>query len=215
MINLIFLGPPGAGKGTQSEKITEKFGIVQISTGDILRSAVKNGTELGILAKKYMDEGKLVTDDIIIGIVKDRLQEDDCQNGFILDGFPRTIPQAEALDKMLKDDLKKEITHVISLEVPDEFIVERLTGRRSCPECGRAYHIKYNPPAKEGICECGAKLIQRDDDKEDTIKKRLAVYHEQTAALKDYYKDTGYLYILDGNGSPDEVFDKIVNILTK
>ncbi len=214
MINMIFLGPPGAGKGTQSEKITEKYGIVQISTGDILRAAVKNGTELGKLAKKYMDEGKLVTDDIIIGIVKDRLQEEDCQNGFILDGFPRTIPQAEALDKMLKEDLKKEITHVISLEVPDKYIVERLTGRRSCPECGRAYHIKYNPPKVDGICECGGKLIQRDDDKEETINKRLKVYHEQTAALKDYYKDTGYLYTIDGYGDPDEIFEKIESVLS-
>ena len=214
MINLIFLGPPGAGKGTQSEKITEKYGIVQISTGDILRAAVKNGTELGKLAKKYMDEGKLVTDDIIIGIVKDRLQEDDCQNGFILDGFPRTIPQAEALDKVLKEDLNKKITHVISLEVPDEFIMERLTGRRSCPECGRAYHIKYNPPKVDEICECGTKLIQRDDDKEETINKRLSVYHEQTAALKDYYKDSGYLYVINGVGEPDDVFVEIQKILS-
>lgn len=214
MINMIFLGPPGAGKGTQSEKIVKEYDIVQISTGDILRSAVREGTELGKLAKQYMDEGKLVTDDIIIGIVRDRLVQDDCANGFILDGFPRTIPQAEALDKMLVDELKKEITHVVSLEVPDEFILERLTGRRSCKECGRAYHIKYSPPSST-VCECGGEIIQRDDDTEVTINNRLEIYHNQTSALKTFYKKFDNLYILDGVGDPDQIFERVKGILLK
>ncbi|TYB33299.1 MAG: adenylate kinase [Flexistipes sinusarabici] len=215
MINMVFLGPPGAGKGTQSEQIINDFGIVQVSTGDILRNAVKEGSELGKLAKKYMDEGKLVPDDVIIGIVKDRLKERDCQNGFILDGFPRTIPQAEALDKMLKDDLNISLTHVISLEVDDGKIIERLTGRRTCPKCGRGYHISFDPPEKEEICdECNTQLIQRDDDKEETIKKRLKVYHDQTEQLKDYYEKQSILTTVDGEKSPDEVYKNIKEILS-
>jgi len=215
MINMVFLGPPGAGKGTQSEQIINDFGIVQVSTGDILRNAVKEGSELGKLAKKYMDEGKLVPDDVIIGIVKDRLKEKDCQNGFILDGFPRTIPQAEALDKMLKDDLNISLTHVISLEVDDGKIIERLTGRRTCPKCGRGYHISFDPPEKEEICdECNTQLIQRDDDKEETIKKRLKVYHDQTEQLKDYYEKQSILTTVDGEKSPDEVYKNIKEILS-
>ncbi|MBZ4672538.1 adenylate kinase [Deferribacterales bacterium Es71-Z0220] len=215
MINMIFLGPPGAGKGTQSANIIRDFNIVQISTGDILRAAVKEGTEFGLMAKKYMDEGKLVPDDVIIGIVKDRLQADDCKNGFILDGFPRTIPQAIALDSMLKDSLNTEITHIISLEVPDEDILERLTGRRTCENCKKGFHIKFAPSAKGDVCdECGGKLIQRDDDKEETIKKRLNVYHEQTSMLKDYYKNSGKLSIIDGTGEPDEIYTKIKGILS-
>ncbi|BAI81207.1 adenylate kinase [Deferribacter desulfuricans SSM1] len=214
MINIVFLGPPGAGKGTQSAKLVEDFNIVQISTGDILRNAVKTGSELGKLAKKYMDEGKLVPDDVIIGIVKARLQQDDCKNGFILDGFPRTIPQAEALDEMLKNDLNIELTHIISLNVPDELILERLTGRRSCPQCGAAYHIKYNPPKEDNKCDlCGADLIQRDDDKEETINKRLKVYHEQTEQLKEYYSKTNKFYEIDGTLNPDEVYRKIKELL--
>ncbi|UOD33777.1 adenylate kinase [Deferribacteraceae bacterium V6Fe1] len=215
MINMIFLGPPGAGKGTQSANIIKDFNIVQISTGDILRAAVKEGTEFGLMAKKYMDEGKLVPDDVIIGIVKDRLQADDCKNGFILDGFPRTIPQAIALDSMLKDSLNTEITHIISLEVPDEDILERLTGRRTCENCKKGFHIKFAPSANGDICdECGGKLIQRNDDKEETIKKRLSVYHEQTSMLKDYYKNSGKLSIIDGTGEPDEIYAKIKGILS-
>ncbi|MGA1846816.1 adenylate kinase [Deferribacter abyssi] len=214
MINMVFLGPPGAGKGTQSTKLVEEFGIVQISTGDILRNAVKSGSELGKLAKKYMDEGKLVPDNVIIGIVKSRLQQDDCKNGFILDGFPRTIPQAEALDDMLKNELNIELTHIINLNVPDELIMERLTGRRSCSKCGAAFHIKYNPSKKEGICDlCGGELIQRNDDKEETIKKRLDVYHKQTAQLQDYYKRSGKYFDVDGTGDPEDIFERIKEIV--
>lgn len=214
MINMVFLGPPGAGKGTQSEQIIKDFGIVQVSTGDILRNAVKEGNELGKLAKEYMDEGKLVPDGVIIGIVKERLKEKDCQNGFILDGFPRTIPQAEALDKMLTDDLNISLTHVISLEVDDGKIIERLTGRRFCSQCGRVYHISFDSPEKEGICdECNTQLIQRDDDKEETIKRRLKVYHDQTEQLKDYYGKQSILTTVDGENSPDDVYKNIKNIL--
>ncbi|ADR19395.1 adenylate kinase [Calditerrivibrio nitroreducens] len=214
MVNLVFLGPPGAGKGTQSSYIINEYKVVQISTGDILRSAVKEGTELGKMAKKYMDEGKLVPDDVIIGIVRERLKQDDCKNGFILDGFPRTIPQAVSLDAMLKDDLNISLTHIISLEVDDNLIMERLTGRRTCKGCGKVYHIKYNPPKKEGVCDdCGGELYQRDDDKEETIAKRLKVYHEQTSALKDYYKNSGKLYVVDGVGEVGDIYRKIKEIL--
>lgn len=216
MLNLVFLGPPGAGKGTQSANIVEDFGVVQISTGDILRKAVKDGTDMGKLAKKFMDEGKLVTDDIIVGIMKDRLAEDDCKNGFILDGFPRTTAQAVALDAMLKDQLKTQLTHIVSLEVPDELLYERLTGRRSCPTCGRAYHVSYNPPKKDGVCDAdGEALIQRDDDKQETISKRLNVYHETTSLLKDYYKGSGKLSVLDGNREPETVYAELKGLLSR
>ncbi|MCX8084354.1 MAG: adenylate kinase [Calditerrivibrio sp.] len=214
MVNLVFLGPPGAGKGTQSANIIRNFGVVQISTGDILRAAVKEGTDLGKMAKKYMDEGKLVPDDIIIGIVKDRLKQDDCKNGFILDGFPRTIPQAVSLDAMLKGDLNISLTHIISLEVDDALIMERLTGRRTCRSCGKVFHIKYNPPKVDNVCDdCGGALYQRDDDKEETISKRLKVYHEQTSALKDYYKNSGKLHVVNGEGDVDEIYARIKEIL--
>lgn len=185
MKNIVFLGAPGAGKGTQSEFIIKKYGIIQISTGDMLRAAVKAGSPLGKVAKEYMDNGKLVTDEIIIGLMKERLAQPDCKNGFILDGFPRTLAQAKSLDIMLQEDMKTEITHIISLEVPDEYIVERITGRRTSPVTGKIYHVKYNPPAVEGMAEDGkTPLIQRDDDKEETVKKRLEVFHEQADALK-------------------------------
>ena len=195
MKNIVFLGAPGAGKGTQSEFIIKKYGIVQISTGDMLRAAVKAGSPLGKVAKEFMDNGKLVTDEIIIGLMRERLAQSDCKNGFILDGFPRTLAQAKSLDIMLQEDMKTEITHIISLEVPDEYIVERITGRRTSPITGKIYHVKYNPPAVEGMAEDGkTPLVQRDDDKEETVKKRLEVFHEQADALKSYYKNTGKLF---------------------
>ncbi len=214
MKNIVFLGAPGAGKGTQSEFIIKKYGIVQISTGDMLRTAVKAGSPLGQVAKEFMDNGKLVTDEIIIGLMRERLAQSDCKNGFILDGFPRTLAQAKSLDVMLQEDMKTEITHIISLEVPDEYIVERITGRRTSPITGKIYHVKYNPPAVEGMAEDGkTPLVQRDDDKEETVKKRLEVFHEQADALKSYYKNTGKLFIVDGTKTPETVFAEIEEIL--
>ncbi len=215
MKNIIFLGPPGAGKGTQSANIINDYGIVQISTGDMLRAAVKEGTPLGKTAEEFMKEGKLVTDEIIIGLMNERLAKSDCKNGFILDGFPRTIAQATALDAMLANSLKTEITHIISLEVPDEYIVDRITGRRVSPISGKIYHIKYDPPKVEGMSEDGTTpLIQRDDDKEETVLKRLSVFHEQAEALKSYYKNSGKLHIVDGSKSPQEVYESIKGILS-
>ena len=188
-MNLILLGAPGAGKGTQAEIICKKLSIPAISTGNIIRAALKNGTEMGIKAKSYMDAGKLVPDDVVIGIIKERLSEDDCKNGFILDGFPRTIPQAEALDAM-----GINIDCVLSIEVPDEKIVARMSGRRVCPACGASYHIEYKKPKCDGVCDlCGASLTIRKDDQPETVLDRLHVYHEQTEPLKDYYESTGKL----------------------
>ena len=193
-MNLILLGAPGAGKGTQAEKICEKFNIPAVSTGNIIREALKNGTDMGLKAKSYIDAGKLVPDDVVIGIIKERLAEDDCQNGFILDGFPRTIPQAEALDKM-----GIVIDKVVDIEVPDEKIAARLGGRRVCLKCGATYHLEYKKPAKDGICDaCGDELVQRKDDSPETVLDRLNVYHEQTEPLKDYYAKTGKLVIVEG-----------------
>lgn len=193
-MKLILLGAPGAGKGTQAEVICEKFNIPAISTGNILREAIKNGTEMGLKAKSYIDNGNLVPDEVVIGIIKDRLAEDDCKNGFILDGFPRTIPQAEALDSM-----NIGIDCALSIEVADEKIMQRLSGRRVCLTCGATYHVDYKKPAKEGICNtCGAELVQRNDDKPETIADRLAVYHSQTEPLKDYYKKAGKLITVEG-----------------
>ena len=214
MINLIFLGPPGAGKGTQSQKITDQYKVVQISTGDLLRAAVKAGTSLGKEAKVYMDGGQLVPDRLIIDMMKERFQSDDCKNGFILDGFPRTTAQAEALDSMLVNDLKTEITHIISLEVDDEVVVTRNTGRRVCLKCGGTYHIKFNPPKNGGVCDNdGETLVHRDDDQEDVIRKRLGVYHQTTSLLKDYYGKTGKFHELNGDDKPDNVYAKIQGIL--
>lgn len=212
--NIVFLGAPGAGKGTQSEYIVRDFHVVQISTGDMLRAAVKAQTPLGKVADAFMKEGKLVTDDIIIGLMEERLQEPDCSNGFILDGFPRTIAQARALDIMLTESIHTELTHIISLEVPDSYIIERITGRRTSPVTGKIYHIKYNPPAVAGMSEDGkTPLIQRDDDKEETVAKRLAVFHEQADALKNYYKQTGRLFVVDGMKSPDKVYETIKGLI--
>lgn len=199
-MNLILLGAPGAGKGTQAEKICEKLSIPTISTGNIIRAALKNGTEMGKKAQKFIDAGQLVPDDVVIGIIKERLFEDDCKAGFILDGFPRTIPQAEALDEMgIKIDC------VLSIEVPDEKIVARMSGRRVCPACGASYHTEYKKPEKDGICSlCGAELVIRKDDEPATVLDRLNVYHEQTEPLKDYYAKTGKLRTVIGQ---EEVAD--------
>lgn len=199
-MNLIFLGAPGAGKGTQAEKISEAFNIPQISTGNILREAVKNGTEYGLKAKEAMESGALVSDEIVIGILQDRIAKDDCKNGFILDGFPRTVPQAEALDTM-----GIKIDKVIEIDVPDEKIKNRLSGRRVCEGCGASYHVEYNPSKVDGICDkCGAKTVIRKDDQPETVLERLAVYHEKTAPLKDYYQNQGKLVTVEGQ---EEVAD--------
>ena len=214
-MNLILLGPPGAGKGTQASRIIDKYKIPQISTGDILRAAVREGTELGKEAQRYMNEGKLVPDSVVIGIIKERLAEDDCKNGFLLDGFPRTINQAEELDKIL-DSMKKAIDSVISLEVPDEDIIERITGRRMCKNCGAVYHIKFSPSKEEGVCDkCGGELYQRDDDKEETVRERLSVYKQQTEPLKAYYDKKGLLKEIEGTGSIDDIFKKVETILDR
>ncbi|WP_096271363.1 adenylate kinase [Paucisalibacillus globulus] len=212
-MNLLLMGLPGAGKGTQAEKISEKYKIPHISTGDMFRSAIKEGTELGIKAKSFMDQGALVPDEVTIGIVKERLSKDDCEKGFLLDGFPRTIAQAEALQTLLSE-LDQEIDHVLHVKVPEEKLVERLSGRRICPTCGRAYHVMYNPPEKEGICDRdGSALIQRDDDKPETVKNRLAINIEQSKPLLDFYDDKGYLVTLDGDQDIDKVFEDIQSVI--
>jgi len=201
-MRLILLGPPGAGKGTQAEALIKKLGVPQISTGDILRNAVKQGTPVGLEAKSYMDAGNLVPDAVIIGVVKERLAEPDCKDGYIFDGMPRTIAQAEALDAQ-----SVTIDVVVSIEVPDEEIIRRLSGRRTCPECGAIYHIATKAPLVQGICDaCGAALIIRKDDVPDTIRNRLLTYHKETEPLKDYYKQQGKLIAVDGVGSvPDTI----------
>ncbi len=193
-MKLILLGAPGAGKGTQAEIISEKYNIPTISTGNIIRAALKNGTEMGLKAKSYIDAGNLVPDDVVIGIVKERLSEDDCQNGFILDGFPRTIPQAKALD-----DMGIAIDAALSIEVADEEIVKRMSGRRVCEKCGASYHTEYKKPKTEGCCNfCDGKLVIRKDDEPETVKNRLNVYHSETEPLKEYYKSCGKLLIVEG-----------------
>jgi len=211
-MKLILLGPPGAGKGTQAKLLTERFTIPQISTGDILRAAVREGTPLGVKAKEFMDRGGLVPDDVVVGIVRERLREADCDNGFILDGFPRTVPQADALQQSLKE-LGRDLDAVISLGVDTEALVERLTGRRTCRSCGRGYHVTFDPPPRAGFCECGGELYQRDDDQEATIRNRLQVYSEQTSPLIDYYSEIGLLYMVDGMSGIDTVQSEILNIL--
>ena len=212
-IKLILLGAPGAGKGTQAIMISEKFGLPHISTGDIFRSNIKNGTELGKEAKKYMDEGRLVPDELTVRILLDRVSREDCAGGYVLDGFPRTIPQAEVLTKELSA-MGDAIDFALNIDVPDENIVNRMSGRRSCPSCGATYHIQYVPPKKEGICdECGNALILRDDDKPETVLNRLKVYHEQTQPLIDYYNAAGVLRTIDGTRDVDTVFNEICSIL--
>ncbi len=193
-MKLIFLGAPGAGKGTQAEKVSEYLNIPTISTGNIIREALKNGTEMGLKAKSYMDAGALVPDEVVIGIIQERLAQPDCENGFILDGFPRTIPQAEALDRM-----GIVIDRIIDIDVPDETIAQRVSGRRVCAACGSSYHIDYKKPTVEGVCDrCGGTLVQRKDDQPETVKERLAVYHEQTEPLKAYYAKSGKLVTVQG-----------------
>lgn len=212
-MKLILLGPPGAGKGTQAKMLTERFSIPQISTGDILRAAVKEGTPMGRKAKEYMDAGGLVPDEVVVGIVRDRLLAADCDNGFILDGFPRTVAQADALQDNL-EEMDKALDRVISLEVDAEALVERLTGRRTCKECGRGYHVKFDPPRKDAICDaCGGSLFQRGDDQEETIRKRLQVYAEQTSPLISYYRDADVLMELDGMQPIPQVQEKMLSLL--
>ena len=209
-MNLILLGPPGSGKGTQAQKIGEQYHIPQISTGDILRGAVKEQTPLGVEAQGYMDQGSLVPDEVVVGIVRERLMASDCNGGFILDGCTRTLPQAEALDVTL-EEMKREIDHVINIEVANDELLKRLTGRRTCRTCGTMYHLMFNPPKKENICDkCGGELYQRDDDQEVTIRARIQVYEEQTAPLIAYYKDKGLLRTINGVGAIEEIFRAIV-----
>ncbi len=214
-MNLIFLGAPGAGKGTQAKMVSEKYEIPQISTGDMLREAVAKGTELGKKAKEYMDKGELVPDEIVIGIVKERLQQPDCEKGFILDGFPRTLAQAEALDEMLKE-LGKKIDAVINIAVPEEEVVKRIVYRRTCRNCGAVYHLIYNPPKEDNKCDkCGGELYQRDDDKEETVRERYKVYKQNTEPLIEYYRKKGVLYDVDGTKDINGVWEEIVSILEK
>ncbi len=209
-MDFILLGPPGAGKGTQAKLMIDKWNTPQVSTGDILRAAVREGTTLGVEAKGFMDRGELVPDRVVIGIIAERLREEDATDGFILDGFPRTIPQADALQEIL-DDLGRNIDHVISIEVDDEELVNRLTGRRMCKECGESFHVVFNPSAREGICDrCSGELYQRDDDKEATIRQRLTVYSEQTQPLIAYYEKQGKLRRIEGTGSIEEIFSRVL-----
>ena len=212
-MKIIMLGAPGAGKGTHAKKITEKFGIPAISTGDIFRENIKNGTELGKKAKEYMDAGNLVPDELVCDLVVDRLKQDDCKNGYILDGFPRTIPQAEALTAALaKDD--DAIDYALEIFIEDQAIIDRMSGRRVCKSCGATYHVVNIPPKTEGVYdECDGELIVRDDDAPETVKKRLDVYHEQTAPLIDYYKKQGILKVIDGSKGLDTCFEEICGIL--
>lgn len=212
-MKIIMLGAPGAGKGTQAKKIAEKYQIPHISTGDIFRANIKGGTELGMKAKTFMDQGMLVPDEITIGMLMDRIGQEDCINGYVLDGFPRTIPQAESLTKALAERGEK-VDYAINVDVPDENIINRMSGRRACLGCGATYHITFNPPVKEGICDtCGQELVLRDDDKPETVKKRLDVYHQQTQPLIDYYKNAEVLAEVDGTQPMDALFQGIVEIL--
>lgn len=212
-MRLVLLGAPGAGKGTQAKKLIEKHGIPQISTGDILRKAVADGTPLGKEAKSYMDKGELVPDKVVIGLIEDRLKQPDCKKGFILDGFPRNTAQAETLDAMLKK-LNMPLDSALSVDVPKDDLMKRLTGRRTCKGCQQMYNVYFSPPKKNGVCDkCGGELFHRDDDKEETIKRRLDVYDAQTAPLISYYKKSGILKSVIGVGSIDEIFKKVCSVL--
>ena len=212
-MKIIMLGAPGAGKGTQAKRIAKKYNIPHISTGDIFRANIKEKTELGNKAKEYMDKGELVPDDITIGMLLDRIHKDDCKDGFVLDGFPRTIPQAKSLSEALSK-LNEKIDYAINIDVPDDSIITRMSGRRACLSCGSTYHIKYSAPKKENICDnCGSELVIRDDDKPETVKKRLDVYHKQTQPLIDYYDNENILANVDGTKDMEEVFLDIVAVL--
>lgn len=214
-MKIVMLGAPGAGKGTQAIKIADKYGIPHVSTGDIFRTNIKGGTELGKKAKGFIDKGELVPDEVTIGMLLDRIGEDDCRNGYVLDGFPRTIPQAESLTAALKE-MGSRIDYAIDIEVPDEAIVKRMSGRRACPKCGATYHLVYAAPAKPGICDkCGTELIIRSDDKPETVQDRLNVYHEQTEPLIQYYRTAGVLREIDGTQDLEKVFADVVSILDK
>lgn len=213
-MKIVMLGAPGAGKGTQAKMIAEKYGIPHVSTGDIFRANIKNGTQLGMEAKQYMDQGLLVPDELTVKILLDRVANEDCKNGYVLDGFPRTIPQAEVLDKALSE-LGDQIDYAINVDVPDEHIVKRMGGRRACLSCGATYHIEHVPPKSEGICDtCGQELVLRDDDKPETVQNRLNVYHEQTQPLIEFYSAKGVLKTVDGTMDMKDVFEAIVTILS-
>ncbi|MEE9529418.1 MAG: adenylate kinase [Syntrophobacteria bacterium] len=213
-MNVILLGPPGAGKGTQAKMLVEEYRIPQISTGDILRAAVKEGSPLGKEAKACMDKGDLVPDSVVIGIVEERIQQPDCAKGYMLDGFPRTVPQAEALDGMLKN-LSSQIDHVVSIEVANEELVGRLTGRRTCRDCGVGFHVIFDPPEQEGVCDkCGGELYQRDDDNVETVSSRLEVYESQTLPLIDYYAAQEKIRPIDGVGDIKEIFGRVTQVLS-
>ena len=212
--NVILLGAPGAGKGTQAERIVARFGLPHISTGEMLRAAVTQGTQMGLAAQKHMEAGGLVPDEVVIGVVRDRLAEPDAREGFLLDGFPRTLPQAAQLDEMLSD-AARAVTHVILIDVPEDELVQRLAGRRMCRQCGKGYHIVFDPPKTEGVCDvCGGELYQRSDDNEATVRNRLEVYRDQTAPLVGYYEDRGVLCKAFGGGKmPDDVFAQVEQLL--
>ncbi|CAO0820067.1 Adenylate kinase [Desulfarculales bacterium] len=212
-MNIILLGPPGAGKGTQAKMLIDTYGIPQISTGDMLRAAVKNQTQLGLEAKKFMDSGQLVPDSVVVGLAKDRIAQTDCAKGFMLDGFPRTVPQAEALDKVLAN-MNKKIDHVISIEVANSELMGRLTGRRTCKACGQGFHVMFDPPKAAGKCDkCNGELFQRDDDNEVTVGNRLNVYDAQTKPLIDYYQAKGLLRPIDGVGAISDIFGRIKAVM--
>lgn len=212
-MKIIMLGAPGAGKGTQAKMIADRYSVPHISTGDIFRANIKNNTELGQEAKKYMDQGLLVPDELTVKILLDRVAAEDCRNGYVLDGFPRTIPQAEVLNRALTE-MGEKVDYAIDVDVPDENIINRMSGRRACLSCGATYHIVHIPPKTEGVCDrCGSELILRDDDKAETVKNRLRVYHEQTQPLIDYYTEQGVLRTVDGTKDMKDVFEEIVNIL--
>ena len=212
-MNMIFLGLPGAGKGTQAKKVSSKYNIPHIATGDIFRNAIKNETPLGKKAKSFIDQGELVPDEVTIGIVRNRLKEDDCKDGFILDGFPRTINQAEAL-KDIMEELNTKLDLALFIKVPEKELIKRLSGRRVCEDCGATYHVEFNPPEKEGICDkCGGNLIQRSDDTEETVKNRIEVNKEKTEKLIEFYDDKGILQTIESSGGIEEVFKKVTSVI--